>query len=152
MEMSMEHLASCRIAYVRQVGPYGSANVQAMNQLKQWANEKRLLTEAAVLFGIPQDNPSTTPPHHCRYDAAIVLHELELPEDDSIEIGELQGGNYLICKVRHTPEGIQQAWNEIIPYLQNNRYIIDQQPVLERYRWDLLEQHECEICVPVKQV
>ncbi|MEO2203729.1 GyrI-like domain-containing protein [Paenibacillus pabuli] len=152
MEMFMEQLAACRIAYVRQVGPYGPANVQAMNQLKQWADAKDLLNEAAILFGIPQDNPTTTPPHHCRYDAAIELHELEFPEDDSIEIGELHGGNYLICKVKHTAEGIQQAWNDIIPYLQNNNYVINHKPVLERYRWELLEQHYCEICVPVKKV
>ncbi|MGF9695870.1 AraC family transcriptional regulator [Paenibacillus sp. MABNR03] len=152
MEMIIEHFLPCQIAYVRQVGPYGPANVQAMNKLKQWANEKQMLTEAAVLFGIPQDNPTTTSPENCRYDAAIVLNEPEYSDDDSIEMGELPGGDYLICKVRHTAEDVQQAWNEIIPHLQNSSYVIDHKPVLERYQWDLLEQHYCEICVPVKKV
>ncbi|MFC7560727.1 hypothetical protein ACFQ5D_00200 [Paenibacillus farraposensis] len=50
----METLPNYRIAYVRQVGPYGPA-------------------ESAILLGIPQDNPQTTPPEKCRYDACIVI-------------------------------------------------------------------------------
>lgn len=54
MEMVIENLPSYRIAYVRQVGPYGPANVQAMNTLKQWADKNQLLHESAILFGIPR--------------------------------------------------------------------------------------------------
>lgn len=152
MEMIIENLRSYRIAYVRQVGPYGPANAQAMNTLKQWADKNQLLHEAAILFGIPQDDPTTTPPEKCRYDACIVIAEFERLEDDFIEIGELLGGDYLICKVRHTAEAIQQAWNLIIPHLQTSGYQMDNKPVIERYRWELLNQHYCEICVPVRPV
>jgi len=152
MEMYIENLPSYRIAYVRQVGPYGPANAQAMNTLKQWADKNQLLNEAAILFGIPQDDPTTTPPEKCRYDACIVITESERLEDEFVEIGELSGGDYLICKVRHTAEAIQQAWNVIIPHLQTSGYRMDNKPVIERYRWELLNQHYCEICVPVKLV
>jgi len=150
MEMVIENLPSCRLAYVRQVGPYGPANAQAMNTLKQWADRNQLLHESATLLGIPQDDPTTTPPEKCRYDACIVITESERLEDDLIEIGELSGGDYLICKVRHTAEDIQQAWRVIIPHLQTSSYQMDSKPVIERYRWELLHQHWCEICVPVK--
>ncbi|WP_339309269.1 GyrI-like domain-containing protein [Paenibacillus sp. FSL k6-2145] len=152
MEMYIENLPSYRLAYVRQVGPYGPANAQAMNTLKQWADKNQLLHESATLLGIPQDDPTTTPPEKCRYDACIVITESERLEDDSIEIGELLGGDYLICKVRHTAEAIQQAWNVIIPHLQTSGYRMDNKPVIERYRWALLNQHYCEICVPVRPV
>ncbi|MCL6659009.1 AraC family transcriptional regulator [Paenibacillus amylolyticus] len=152
MEMYIENLPSYRLAYVRQVGPYGPANAQAMNTLKQWADKNQLLHESATLLGIPQDDPTTTPPEKCRYDACIVITESERLEDDSIEIGELSGGDYLICKVRHTAEAIQQTWNIIIPHLQTSGYRMDNKPVIERYRWALLNQHYCEICVPVRPV
>ncbi|MGG4404336.1 GyrI-like domain-containing protein [Paenibacillus amylolyticus] len=152
MEMVIENLTSYRIAYVRQVGPYGPANAQAMNTLKQWADKKQLLHESAILFGIPQDDPASTPPQNCRYDACIVIAESERLEDEFVEIGELSGGDYLICKVKHTAEAIQQAWNVIIPHLQTSGYRMDNKPVIERYRWELLNQHYCEICVPVRPV
>lgn len=152
MEMVIENLPSYRIAYVRQVGPYGPANAQAMNTLKQWADKNQLLHESAILFGIPQDDPTTTPPEKCRYDACIVIAEFERLEDDSIEFGELSGGDYLICKVKHTAEAIQQAWNVIIPHLQTSGYQMDNKLIIERYRWELLNQHYCEICVPVRPV
>ncbi|MEK4368930.1 GyrI-like domain-containing protein [Paenibacillus sp. FSL H7-0940] len=152
MEMVIENLPSYRIAYVRQVGPYGPANAQAMNTLKQWADKKQLLHESAILFGIPQDDPASTPPQNCRYDACIVITESERLEDEFVEIGELSGGDYLICKVKHTAEAIQQAWNVIIPHLQTSGYRMDNKPVIERYRWELLNQHYCEICVPVRPV
>ncbi|MFX3649580.1 MAG: GyrI-like domain-containing protein [Paenibacillus sp.] len=152
MEMVIENLPSYRVAYVRQVGPYGPDNAQAMNTLKQWADNKQLLNESATLLGIPQDDPTTTPPEKCRYDACIVITESEQLEDDYIEIGELSGGDYLICKVRHTAEDIQQAWRVIIPHLHTSGYRMDNKPVIERYRWELLHRHWCEICVPVRPV
>ncbi|MGN7412614.1 AraC family transcriptional regulator [Paenibacillus sp. SAF-068] len=152
MKLVIENLPSYRIAYVRQVGPYGPANAQAMNTLKQWADNKQLLNESATLLGIPQDDPTITPPENCRYDACIVITESERRLDDPIEIGQLSGGDYLICKVRHTAEDIQQAWNVLIPHLHASGYMMDNKPVIERYRWKLLQQHWCEICVPVRPV
>ncbi|SDC70856.1 AraC family transcriptional regulator [Paenibacillus polymyxa] len=152
MEMYIENLPSYRLAYVRQVGPYGPANAQAMNTLKQWADKNQLLHESATLLGIPQDDPTTTPPEKCRYDACILITESERLEDEFVEIGELSGGDYLICKVRHTAEAIKQTWNIIIPHLQTSGYLMDNKPVIERYRWALLNQHYCEICVPVRPV
>ncbi|WP_145147294.1 GyrI-like domain-containing protein [Paenibacillus xylanexedens] len=150
MQMYIETLPSYRLAYVRQVGPYGPANAQAMNTLKQWADKKQLLNESATLLGIPQDDPATTSPQKCRYDACIAITESECAEDEYIEFGELSGGDYLICKVKHTAEDIQQAWSVIIPHLQTSGYRMDNKPVIERYRWELLHEHWCEICVPVR--
>ncbi|WFR61510.1 GyrI-like domain-containing protein [Paenibacillus amylolyticus] len=107
MEMVIENLPSFRLAYVQQVGLYGPANTQAMNRLKEWANNKQLLNESATLLGIAQDDPTTTPPEKCRYDACIVITESERLLDAPLEISELSGGDYLICKVRHTAEDIQ---------------------------------------------
>ena len=70
--------------------------------------------------------------------------------DDSICESEVSGGQYLIFEVRHTAEDIQKAYTEIFPTLQNNGYQIDNKPILERYTGDMINNHYCEICVPVK--
>lgn len=149
MNSKVETLPKYRIAYVRQVGPYGPANKQVMEKLKQWATKKNLLTESAIIFGIPQDHPETTLPENCRYDACIVISN-DYRMDDLICEGELAGGKYVICEVKHTAEAIQKAWAEISLVLQNSGYQIDNKPILERYTMDMINNHSCEICVPVK--
>ncbi|MFJ7735660.1 GyrI-like domain-containing protein [Lysinibacillus sp. NPDC097287] len=149
MNIEFETLPKYRIAYVRQVGPYGPANKQVMEKVKQWAGENNLLTESAIIFGIPQDHPEMTLPENCRYDACIVISKDYLI-DDSIWEGELAGGEYVICKVKHTAEDIQKAWAEIFPTLQNSGYQIDNKPILERYTGEMINNHYCEICVPVR--
>lgn len=106
MNIKVETLPKYRIAYVRQVGPYGPANIQAMEKLKKWAEEKNI-TKSAIILGIPQDNPETTLPENCRYDACIVIPK-DYQIDDSIYESELSGGKYVICKVKHTAEDIQK--------------------------------------------
>ncbi|AKG36456.1 AraC family transcriptional regulator [Paenibacillus durus] len=149
MNIKVETLPNYRIAYVRQVGPYGPANTQAMEKLKKWAAEKNLLTESAIILGIPQDNPEITLPEHCRYDVCIVISK-DYPMDDSIPVSELPGGKYVVFKVKHTAEDIQKAWAEFFPALQNSGYQMDNKPIMERYAGDMINHHFCEICVPVK--
>lgn len=151
MNITIDTLPKYRIAYVRHVGPYGPANIQAMEKLKKWANEKNLLTESAILLGIPQDNPETTLPENCRYDACIVISN-DYHIDDSICESELSGGKYVICELKHTAEEIQKAWTEIFPYLQNSGYQIDNKAIFERYIGDMIFNDYCEICIPIKPV
>ncbi|PGZ99820.1 DNA gyrase inhibitor [Bacillus pseudomycoides] len=150
MNIKVETLPKYRIAFVRQVGPYGPANIQAMEKLKKWAEEKNLV-KSAIILGIPQDNPETTLPENCRYDACIVISK-DYQIDDLICESELSGGKYVICKVKHTAEDIQKAWAEIFPALRNSGYQIDNKPIIERYTSDMIKNHYCEICVPVKSL
>ena len=149
MNFDIETLPSVRIAYVRQVGPYGSDNNQGMQRLKEWAKEENLLTESAVLFGISQDNPETTPPEQCRYDACIVIPR-DYQMNNIISESELPCGDYAIFKIKHTAEDIQKAWNQIFPAIQSGGYLMDNKPVLERYKGDMILDDYCEICVPIK--
>ncbi|QJD85388.1 AraC family transcriptional regulator [Cohnella herbarum] len=151
MNINIETLPDYRIAYVRQVGPYGLANAQAMEKLKQWAKGKNLLNESAILLGIPQDNPETTLPENCRYDACIVISN-EYRLDDSFRESELAGGKYAVCQIKHTAEDVQKAWNEILPYLQRSGYQMDNKPILERYTGKMISNDLCELCVPIKPV
>lgn len=149
MKIKIENLPNYRIAYVRQVGPYGPHNSQTMENLKNWAKDNNLLHEKAIILGIAQDPPDTTPPEKCRYDACLVIsNDYEI--DEAVSEGELSGGKYAIHKVKHTAEDIQQAWDGIFTELRNNDYQIDDKPIFERYSGELINQDYCEICVPVK--
>lgn len=148
MKCRIETLPNYRIAYVRRVGPYGPANIEVMEELKKWAKEQNLLS-SGTLFAIPQDNPETTLPDNCRFDACIVISK-DYQLDDTICESELSGGRYLIYEVKHTAEEIQKAYAEIFPQLQSNGYQIDNKPIMERYIGDMINNPYCEICVPVK--
>lgn len=149
MNITIETLPNYVIAFVRQVGPYGSENIQAMEKLKKWAMEKNLLTESSILLGIAQDNPQTTLPENCRYDACIVISS-DSDMDDSIQTSEVYGGSYAIFKVKHTAEDIQKAWHDIFPAIHNSGYQIDNKPIFEKYIGNMLANDYCEICIPVK--
>jgi len=146
MMFKIETLPNYRLAYVRRVGQYGSANIEVMEKLKKWATEKNL---SAIILAIQQDNPETTLPENCRFDACIVITE-DYQMDDSICEGELAGGKYLIYEVKHTAEDIQKAYAHIFSTIQSNGYLIDNKPILERYTEDMVNNHYCEICIPVK--
>lgn len=148
MKFKVKTLPNYRIAYVRRVGPYGPENIEVMEKLKEWAREKNLL-KSAILLAIPQDNPETTLPENCRFDACIVISK-DSQMDDSICESELSGGKYLIYEIKHTAEDIQKAYAEIFPSIQRFGYQIDNKPILERYTGDMVNNPYCEICVPVK--
>lgn len=148
MRFKVETLPYYRIAYMRRVGPYGPANIEVMEKVKSWANGKKLL-DSAMLLAIPQDNPVTTPPQNCRFDACLVISK-DYQIDNSICESELSGGKYLIYEVNHTVEDIQKAYADIFPSLQNNGYQVDNKPIFERYTGNMMNNPNCEICVPVK--
>lgn len=148
MKYKIETFPNYRIAYMRRIGQYGPANIQVMENLKKWAKENNLL-ESAILFAIPQDNPETTLPDNCRFDACIVLPN-DYQVDDSVIEGEVSGGKYLVYEVNHTAEAIQKAYYEIFQSLQSNGYKTDNKPIMEKYTGDMISNPYCEICVPVK--
>jgi DNA gyrase inhibitor len=148
MNILVENLPEYRIAYVRHVGPYGPDNFHTMEKIKKWALSKDLLTDSSIILGIPQDNPETTLPEKCRYDACIVISE-NYQIDNSVSEREIPSGKYVICKVKHTTEAIQKAWSEIFHYIQDTGHRIDNKSIIERYIGDMTNNDFCELCVPI---
>lgn len=153
MEFKLETLPRYRIAYARHAGPYGPDNVHTMEQIKTWAEANHLMNHSAILFGIPQDNPRTTPPENCRYDACIVISTDEvLRVEAPIRIGEITGGDYMVFTIKHTAQDLQLAWAELLPTLHTMGYQIEDKPMMERYTGDMIRNATCEICVPIKML
>lgn len=150
MKLTIEQLPSYRIAYTRQVGPYGSDNVQTMERLKGWARTNNIFDNKSVILGIALDNPGTTKPENCRYDTCLVVTDDYLIEEGDIKEGSVAGGKYAVFQIEHTAEAVQKAWIEIFPELFGQGFQLDEsRPILERYRAELVARHYCEICVPI---
>ncbi|SHO51544.1 AraC family transcriptional regulator [Anaerocolumna xylanovorans] len=150
MDIKIENIPYCRIAYIRQIGPYGQNNVQIMEELKTWAQSKGLLDEKSVILGIAHDNPELVEPKNCRYDTCLVISNDYCIDDDSINEGCIHSGKYAVVKISHTAEAVQKAWFAIFPELFNQNYQLDKsRPTLERYKAELVKEHYCEICVPI---
>lgn len=151
MTYNIEKIPASRIAYMRQVGPYGANNYALMEKFKEWAKLKGLFSKSAVILGISHDNPETTVPEKCRYDVCIVITDDYILSDANVSQAELDGGAYAVFKIAHTVETIQKAWSEIFSQLTAKGHQFDvSRPVLERYSSDMIEKQMCEICVPIQ--
>ncbi|WP_287824787.1 GyrI-like domain-containing protein [Clostridium sp.] len=150
MDITIEKIPTHRIAYIRQIGSYGINNVQTMENIKKWAKSNDLFNDESIILGIAQDNPKTTKPENCRYDTCIVVSKDYLLTDEYVREGYITGGKYVVFKINHTAEAVQKAWNDIFPELLRQGYQFDEtRPILERYIVKMVNNHYCEICVPV---
>ncbi len=150
MNMKIENLPSCSVAYIRKVGVYGADNIRTMEQLKHWAEANNLMNNKTVIFGIAHDNPQTTPPENCRYDACILLANKHFEVDGNVQYGEIGGGKYAVFSVQHTAKAVEQAWEDIFPLLFEGGYLYDAtRAIIERYAAEMVDRHLCEICVPI---
>lgn len=150
MDMKIEKMPSYRIAYIRSIGPYGISNVQTMEKLKTWAKLNHLFNGKSIILGIAQDNPKIVKPKACRYDTCIIVSDDYLITDNYIQEGNIIGGTYAVFTINHTAKAVQQAWIDIFPELLGQGYQLDEKrPIMERYKVDMVNNHYCEICVPV---
>ena len=150
MDIKTEIIPAYKIAFIRKTGPYGPQNVQAMEQLKSWANENNLINENTIILGIAQDNPEITEPKACRYDTCLVVSEEFEADDNNINLGKIIGGRYCVFTTNHTAAAMEKAWREIFSELVKANYEFDTgRPILERYALKMINKHYCEICVPI---
>lgn len=150
MNMQIETIPPYKIAYIRHTGPYGTDNVQTMEDLKHWARKNHLLNDTSIILGIANDNPAATKPEDCRYDTCLVVAEDNFINGETVRPGRVAGGRYAVFEIQHTTEAVQAAWVEIFPELARLGYRPDEtRPILERYKAKMVQNHLCEICVPI---
>jgi DNA gyrase inhibitor GyrI len=150
MDIKIEKMPAYRIAYIRKTGPYGINNVQTMNELKKWAKFNNLFNDESIILGIAQDNPETTKPENYRYDTCIVVSNDCSVTDGYVREDNIVGGKYAVFKINHTAEAVQKAWADIFPGLVQQGHQFDEsRPIIERYIVQMVNNHYCEICVPI---
>jgi len=153
MKINFEKIPSYRIAYIRQTGPYGTDNVQVMEKLKSWAKSNNLFNDKSIILGIAHDNPETTEPENCRYDICFVVADDCAINDNYMSQGNIAGGSYAVFKIEHTAEAVQKAWLELFPELSKQGYLFDEaRPIIERDKAEMVNNHYCEICIPIHEI
>lgn len=150
MTYQIEEMTAGRAMSMRRTGPYGPDNYALMETFKEWVRANDLFTDSAVILGISQDHPQTTPPERCRYDVCILVSDDYSQTDTAVTEHSLPGGKYAVFSIPHTAEAVQKAWNDIFPQLAADGLTLDpSRPILERYVPAMLQKHLCEICAPV---
>ena len=146
--LTEEMINETSVYYMRRIGAYGAENYVLMERMKDWLKEHELYREDTVIYAVPLDNPEITEASKCRYDVCVA--------DDGSTIGKelgrrcLEGGRYVVLRIAHTPEAVAQAWSEGLSVVEESGYRCDfSRPIMERYQKKLVDEHYCELCVPV---
>ncbi|MGG4467096.1 GyrI-like domain-containing protein [Paenibacillus alvei] len=151
MKLRIENMPSCLVAYMRQIGQYGRRNEQLMKKFKGWLKANNLLNQKSSILGIAQDNPLLTAPQDCRYDTCLIVPQGFVTDREEVKTGHMSGGKYAVFKIAHTAEAVQKAWVEFPLVLDEQGLKHDEtRLVLERYSLELVEEHYCELCVPIR--
>lgn len=149
MKFKIENVPVSKIAYIRKIGPYGEDNLETMMKLKQWAKENKLMKDS-IIFARIHDNPMSTTPENCRYDACIVIDEDFKIEKSSLKSDFIHGGRYAVLEIEHTESEVQKAWNYVFNAIEDKSINYNKsKSILERYKEALVKKNKCEICVPI---
>jgi AraC family transcriptional regulator len=100
-----------RVAARRYVGPYGEPLGKFWrNVVTPWLADNGLVD--CPRFGVPLDNPASTPPELCRYDCCVELPP-GLPVGDATE-RTIPGGKYAATRFKGTSAQIGAAWEGFV--------------------------------------
>ncbi len=144
-----EMIPCMKVIYMRRTGAYGPENHELMERFKTWLQNNQLFCGDTVILGMALDDMNTVAAENCRYDVCMVVEDNFKCESQEISIKTVPSGKYATLLIPHTAQAVQSAWR-MIPALCEKGYELDfSKPILERYAKRLVDQHYCELCVPV---
>lgn len=145
-----EIIPPSQVLYMRRTGEYGAENHALMNRFKKWVKDNDLYGENTAIYAIPMDDPQKVEACQCRYDVCIHRPKNQVYTQDQIRGRELEGGRYFVFRIPHTAEAVCTAWKMCFSVLEELGYCLDtSRPVMERYRKNMVENHCCELCMPI---
>ncbi len=142
------------IAYFRYLGPYGEGIAKFWQETYvPWAVRHKLGADHAR-YGISHDDPSTTAPDQCRYDACAEVSADFMATGGALK-STIPGGKYAVLHFKGTVGQIGEAWATLLrDWLPSSGLKLDGRPSFEYYlkgaTYDCKTgEFECEICIPV---
>lgn len=154
MEYQIKDMPAVRVAYLRYKGPFGAAIGEFWKEVfTPWQKAYGLL--GRTTYGVAQDDPSTTPPSECRYDACV-----EIPTADDYQIAApakentIPAGRYAVARFKGTGADVPGAWGAFFGQLQAEGKVAPG-ACFERYPADYAMDpatgiFESELCIPIK--
>ena len=154
MEYEIKELPAVRVAYLRYKGPFGAPIGEFWKEVfTPWQKAFGLVNK--VTYGVAQDDPGTTPPEQCRYDACVTVPE-SFTATGSADITTLPGGRYAVGRFEGQPTAIADAWTWMTRnWLPSSGLPCDDRPCFEMFTPDLAFNPQtgamtCDICIPVR--
>jgi AraC family transcriptional regulator len=142
------------IAYFRYHGPYGESIAKFWQETYvPWAVRNKLGSDHAR-YGISHDDPSTTAPNQCRYDACAEVAPDFMATGGALK-STIPGGKYAVLRFKGTVGQIGEAWASLLRvWLPSSGLQLDDRPSFEYYpkgaTYDSKTgEFECELCIPV---
>lgn len=152
MEYEVKELPAVRVAYLRYKGPFGAPIGEFWHEVfTPW--QKAMGLVGKVSYGVAQDDPATTPPEDCRYDACVAVSDV-YPIKEPAKEATLPAGRYAVARFKGTGDQVPAAWGEFFGQLHAEGKA-DAGPCFERYPADYAMDpatgvFESELCIPVK--
>lgn len=145
-----ENILPSAVVYMRRTGEYGEENHKLMNDFKKWIEANHLCGADTVVLAVPLDDPSKTEACKCRYDVCMTYPTNKRFDPKQIKNRNIDGGKYLTFLIFHTVDAVQMAWDKCFDELPKLGYSLDvSRPIMERYKKIFVDNHYCELCVPV---
>lgn len=152
MKLVVVERSPARVAYLRHTGPLGdSVGRFWRHEVAPWLADNGLID--CPRYGVTLDDPSSTPPERCRYDACVELPaSLSLPDAPETTI---PGGRYVQTLFKGSSAQIGPAWSAFQRAVGGGAHRIDARRLpFEHYpRGAVFDMRTglfaCELCIPV---
>ncbi len=113
MNVEIKNMPEFKVVYIRYIGPYESIGISKVwERLCAWAGARDLFGPSTKNIGIGHDNPETTPPEKCRYDACITVDK-EIEVSGEVGLNTIAGGKYAVYRYDGGHDGIKQAYHNL---------------------------------------
>jgi AraC family transcriptional regulator len=156
MTVELKTMPEVRVAYLRYVGPYGTAGLtRTWQRFSAWIAARGLTDRAR--FGVARDAPELTSADRCRYDACVEVGEDFTPDpEEEIGLQHIEPGLCACASFYGTGAEIHRTWLQLFStWLPASAYEADDRPAFERYGADSVLDPEtgrfsCQLCLPVR--
>ena len=154
MDIRIEEMPACHVAYVRAMGAYRQQRQgAAISWLVRWAASRGIAT-SSVNLGIFLDNPEITSPEKCRYDACLAVPPGTKAAGE-VGVQDLAAGTYAVYRNRRKTARYGRDWEDMLArWLPASGYEPDDRPNYEVVRqWGDATPEAAllvDICLPIK--
>lgn len=160
-QIRLEHVRPIIVAFVRHVGPYDKVLDQdspmslLWDELFAWGNANKLINADSLLIGIPQDDPSITPPEKQRFDICVQIPEFRNPSGH-IGCQTISAGMFGVNRHYGSFENLAEAYMHIYDSLiVTGNYNLRTQTPFEVYGYSKVKGdiriHFTDIYLPVEK-
>jgi AraC family transcriptional regulator len=160
MRVRVERLRPVLVAFIRHVGAYenvlepGGQLASLWEELFAWGKATSLVGADSLLLGIPQDDPSVTPPEKQRFDVGVQVPAFRSPSG-GVGCQTLQAGLYAVGRHYGPFERLAETYGHIFEtQILSGKFQIRAAPPFEVYGHtrvtDDVQIHYTDVYLPIE--